>query len=202
VDYTKEKNFVAGGQTMWEELQRYRRMITLENGERVLLRPLNKDDGSALVKLFRKADDDDLAYFRNDVRDEALVVSWAENLDLSRVFPVVAVVQERIVGDATLHIGRRFNRHIGWVRIYLDHECRRKGIGTELIKTLIEIARRVGLQQIVAEIVSNQVQAIKAFEALGFKQEYRHADYYLFRDDETLDLVAYVLRLSPPPGKF
>ena len=187
---------------MWEELQRYRRMITLENGERVLLRPLSKDDGPALVKLFRKADDDDLAYFRNDVRDEALVASWAENLDLRQVFPVVAVVQERIVGDATLHIGRRFNRHIGWVRIYLDRECRRKGIGTELIKTLIEVARRVGLQQIVAEIVSNQVQAIKAFESLGFKREYRHADYYLFRDDETLDLVAYVLRLAPPPGKF
>lgn len=187
---------------MWEELQRYRRMITLESGERVLLRPLNKNDGPALVELFRRANDKDLLYFRNDVRDEALVTEWATKLDLTKIFPVIAMVQERIVGDATLHIGRKFNRHIGWIRIYLDREFRRKGIGTELIKTLIEVARRVGLQQIVAEIVSNQIQAIKAFEALGFKREYRHEDFYLLRDDETLDLITYVLRLAPPPGKF
>jgi RimJ/RimL family protein N-acetyltransferase len=187
---------------MWEELERYRRMITLQSGERILLRPLNKNDHQGLVELFRKASDDDLVHFRNDVRDEALVASWVDNLDLQWVFPVVAVAGERIVGDATLHIGQGFNRHIGWVRIYLASEYRRRGIGTELIKTLIEIARRIGLQQIVAEIVSDQVQAIKAFESLGFKKEYEHADYFLFRDNETYDLVVFVLRLSPPPGKF
>jgi RimJ/RimL family protein N-acetyltransferase len=187
---------------MWEELARYRKMVTLESGERVLLRPLKEEDGEALVALFRNASDQDVAYFRNDVRDEALVAAWAENLDLRRVFPVVAVANDRIVGDATLHIGQEVNRHIGWVRIYLDREFRRKGIGTELIKALIEIARRIGLQQVVAEIVSSQVQAIKAFESLGFQQEYTHRDYYLFRDNEAFDLSVHIRRLAPPPGKF
>lgn len=187
---------------MWEELERYRKVVTLESGERILLRPLNREDGQGLIKLFQKASDGDVALFRNDVRDEAMVASWAENLDLQQVFPVVAVAGERIVGDATLHVGRRVNRHIGWVRIYLDRGFRRKGIGTELIKTLIEIARRIGLQQVVAEIVSSQVQAIKAFESLGFQREYAHTDFYLLRDNEALDLVVYVRRLAPPPGKF
>jgi peptide alpha-N-acetyltransferase len=129
-------------------------------------------------------------------------MSWAEDLDLSQVFPLVAVVAEHIVGDATLHIGQGMNRHIGWVRIYLDRGYRRKGIGTELIKALIEIARRIGLQQVVAEIVSSQLQAIKAFESLGFQREYKHTDYYLVRDNEAFDLVVYVRRLAPPPGKF
>jgi RimJ/RimL family protein N-acetyltransferase len=187
---------------MWDELERYRKMVTLESGERVLLRPLKRDDGPALVALFQKANDQDVVYFRNDVRDDALVTSWAEQLELSRVFPMVALSGERLVGDATLHIGQGVNRHIGWVRIYLDREFRRKGIGTELIKALIEIARRIGLQQVVAEIVSSQVQAIKAFESLGFQREYAHTDYYLFRDNESFDLVVYVRRLAPPPGKF
>jgi RimJ/RimL family protein N-acetyltransferase len=187
---------------MWEELERFRKVATLESGERILLRPLKRDDGQGLIGLFRKANEQDVAYFRNDVRDEELVASWAEHLDLRRVFPIVAVVDERIVGDATLHIGQGVNRHIGWARIYLDREWRRKGIGTELIKTMIEIARRIGLQQVVAEIVSSQVQAIKAFESLGFQREYKHTDYYLFRDNEAFDLVVYVRRLAPPPGKF
>lgn len=185
-----------------DELERYRKLVTLESGERILLRPLNRDDGPALVELFQKASHQDVAYFRNDVRDKDLVTSWAEQLDLSRVFPMVAVADERIVGDSTLHIGQGSNRHIGWVRIYLDQAFRRKGIGTELIKALIEIARRVGLQQVVAEIVSTQVQAIKAFESLGFQHEYTHTDYYLFRESEAFDLVVYVRRLAPPPGKF
>lgn len=184
------------------ELRTYRRLITLQSGERILLRPLNENDGPGLIELFKRASDADLVYFRSDVRDEALVASWAENLDLGRVFPLVAVVEERIVGDATLHIGQRFNQHIGWVRIYLDRDCRRKGIGTEMIKTLIEVAHRINLQQIVAEIVSNQVQAIKAFESLGFKKEYRHEDYYILDNGEVLDLDVHVLRLASPPGKF
>jgi L-amino acid N-acyltransferase YncA len=187
---------------MWEELERYRKVVTLESGERILLRPLNRDDAAGLIELFHRASDQDVAYFRNNVRDEVLVTSWAENLDLRSVFPVVAVSGEQIVGDATLHIGQGVNRHLSWVRIYLDSKCRRKGIGTELIKTLIEIARRIGLQQIVAEIVSSQLQAIKAFESLGFQREYIHTDYYLFRDNEAYDLVVYVRRLAPPPGKF
>lgn len=187
---------------MWEELERFRKVVTLETGERVLLRPLMQSDGPALVEMFRDVRDEDAVYFRNDVRDEALVASWAENVNLQKVFPLVAVVDRRIVGDATLHIGQGINRHIGWVRIYLDREYRRKGIGTELVKTLIEIARRIGLQQVVAEIVSSQVQAIKAFESLGFKHEYTHTDYYLFRENEAYDLVVYVRRLAPPPGKF
>ena len=36
---------------MWEELERYRRVVTLESGERILLRPLKRDDGKALVGL-------------------------------------------------------------------------------------------------------------------------------------------------------
>ena len=183
-------------------LDRYRRVITLESGERILLRPLGPGDVQGLIELFRNARDQDIAYFRNDVRDEALVASWAEKPDVRRVYPLIAVSGDQIVGDATLHIGDGLNRHIGWVRVYLDVEWRRKGIGTELIKALIEAARRIGQQQVVAEIVGGQVQAIKAFESLGFRHEYTHMDYYLFRDNEAFDLVVYVRRLAPPPGKF
>ena len=187
---------------MWEELARYRKMVTLRCGDRILLRPLKESDGPSLVELFRNASDADTTYFRKNVRDEELVVSWAEKLDFGRVFPMVAVAHDRIVGDATLHIGEGFNSHIAWVHVYLDKEYRRKGIGTELIKALVEVARRIGLQQIVAEIVSNQTQALKAFESLGFKREYQHTDFYLFHENETFDMIVYVLRLSPPPGQF
>jgi hypothetical protein len=69
------RNPSKGGQTMWDELARYRKVITLESGERVLMRPLNRDDGEGLINLFRGASDQDTQFFRNDVRDEQLVAS-------------------------------------------------------------------------------------------------------------------------------
>ena len=46
-----------------------------------------------------------LEYFRSDAGDVAVVQSWVNNLDLRKVFPVVAVLDGTIVGDATLHFG-------------------------------------------------------------------------------------------------
>jgi len=189
-------------ETVWRQLEQYRMVKTLPGGLRVLIRPLTKDDKEQLIALFRDASDDDVEYFRSDVRDETLVANWVDMLDLRNVFPLVAVAEDQIIGDATLHLGKRYNRHVAWVRIYLAREYRRLGVGTLLLQCLIDVGRRMGLQQLIAEIVCNQVQAIKAFESLGFVQEYTHRDFFLHRHDDALDMNVLVLRLAEPAGKF
>ena len=104
----------------WEQLERYRQMRTLPDGSRVLLRPLTVDDREGLVNLFARASKEDLEFFRDDAADVAVVGSWVDNLNLRRVFPLVAVTDDQIVGDATLHFRERYHRHLAWVRIFLD----------------------------------------------------------------------------------
>ena len=157
---------------MLDQLATYRRLVTLNDGLRVLIRPLTKADKEQLLKLFADAPQEDLDYFRSDASDPDVVASWCDELDYAKVFPLVAVVNDQIIGDATLHIGSGYNRHVGWVRLYLDHEYRRRGVGGLMLSGLIDIARKIGLQQLVAEVVMNQVQVIKAFQNLGFKQEF------------------------------
>ncbi len=187
---------------VWEQLARYRHVKTLPNGARLLLRPLSKADKEGLVDLFARATEEDLEYFRSDAGDRAVVESWVDNLDLKRVFPLVAVVDGKIVGDATLHFGERYHRHIAWVRIFLDRAHRRQGIGMLMLRRLIDIARRVGLQQLYAEIVTTQPQVIKAFEDLGYRHEVTLRDYFLTSDGETLDMAVLVLRLVDHSGEF
>jgi RimJ/RimL family protein N-acetyltransferase len=187
---------------VWENLARYRYVKTLSNGKRLLLRPLTKEDKEGLKALFARASGRDLEYFRSDAGDPAVVESWVDNLDLERVFPLVAIVDDKIVGDATLHFGEHYHRHRAWVRIFLDRDYRRQGIGTLMLRCLINIARRVGLQQLYAEVLTNQPQVIKAFEDLGYQHEVTLRDYFITEGGDTLDMDIMVLRLVDHPGEF
>jgi RimJ/RimL family protein N-acetyltransferase len=187
---------------VWEQLARYRKVKMLADGSRLLLRPLTKEDKQSLVDLFERASKQDLELFRSDAGDSAVVESWVDNLDLKRVFPLIAIVDDKIVGDATLHFGEHYHRHRAWMRIFLDHNYRRQGIGTLMLRTLIEIARRVGLQQLYGEVLTTQHRAIKAFEDLGLRRVVTLDDYFITDSGDTLDMDIMVLRLVDKSGEF
>jgi RimJ/RimL family protein N-acetyltransferase len=185
-----------------EELARYRYVKALPSGKRLLLRPLSGDDKQSLMGLFARASRQDLEYFRSDAGDPAVVEGWVDNLNLRRVFPLVAIVDDKIVGEATLHFGEYYRRHRAWVRVFLDREYRRQGIGTLMLRCLIDVARRVGLQQMYAEVLTNQPQVIKAFGDLGYQHEVVLRDYFITDSRETLDVAIMVLRLVDHSGEF
>jgi RimJ/RimL family protein N-acetyltransferase len=187
---------------MQEILTSYRNVATMADGLRVLLRPLVPEDRDKLVELFAHTTAEDLRFLQDDVTDKELVASWAENLNYRKVFPLVAVANDRIIGDATLHFGKGPKRHLAWVRIYLAREFRRRGVGTQMIKSLISVARRAGVEQLIAEIVTAQSQVIHAFEELGFRHEYTFRDQFLAREGEAYDLAILILRLVEHTGQF
>jgi RimJ/RimL family protein N-acetyltransferase len=187
---------------VWQQLERYRHVKALPDGSRLLLRPLAKSDKEGLLDLFARASRQDLEYFRSDAADPSVVAQWVENLDLHRVFPLIAVVGDRVVGDATLHLGEHYHRHRAWVRIFLDRQYRRQGIGTLMLRCLDDIARRLGLQQLYAETLMNQPQVIKAFEELGYQHEATLRDYFITGSGETLDVAILVLRIVDRTGAF
>jgi RimJ/RimL family protein N-acetyltransferase len=187
---------------IWAQLANYRKMKTLPDGSRLLLRPLSKEDKEALVDLFARASEEDLKYFRDDAADPAVVESWVDNLDLKRVYPLVAIVDDKIVGDATLHFRERYHRHLAWVRIFLDQAYRRRGIGTLMLRSLVEIARTIGLQQLYIEVVSTQHNVIKALLDQGFQHEVTLHDYFMTSSGETLDMAVLALRLVDKSGEF
>ncbi len=69
----------------------YRRLVTLGDGARVLLRLLTAADRQALLDLYAPTTADDARYMRHDVRNPKLVESWIDEMDYDRVLPLVAV---------------------------------------------------------------------------------------------------------------
>jgi RimJ/RimL family protein N-acetyltransferase len=183
-------------------LSLYRQLITLPDGIRVCLRPLIPKDRDALIALFATLPAEETQYFRSKIADQSLVASWAESPDYASIFPLVAVVGDRIVGNSTLHMGKGYTRHTAEIRIFLAKDFRRHGIGSAIIKAQLEIARKIGLHQVIAEIVESRPQVIHAFERLGFERQFSWRDLFMTPEGETLDMVVLINFLKRRTEEF
>lgn len=180
----------------------YRQVFTLRDGARVLVRPLTAEDRQGLLELFLPVTAEDRHYMRHDVSNPGVVNAWIDNLNYEKVLPLVAEVNHRIVGEATLHFREGPARHRAEVRIYLAKESRQRGVGSRMLQGLIEMAKRRGLHILEVEIVSDQSQMIKAFNNLGFEIKCILENFCIFPDGELRDVALLVLRLKSSDNDF
>lgn len=178
----------------------YPKKVRLQSGTSVTIRPMVKDDADKLHAFFSRVPREDRLFLRDDVSIRDVIDSWTQELDYEKVLPLVAEVGGNIVGDATLH-RRKFGwtSHVGKVRLVIDKDYRGKGLGTVLIEELIDIAKKAGLEQLVAELMSNQTGALSAFKRLGFEKEAVFFNYVKDQMGEERNLVVMIknLRIEP-----
>jgi L-amino acid N-acyltransferase YncA len=179
------------------KIKNYRKFVNTSNRQRILLRPMTAADQEAVTDLFcNRAEESDVRFLKDDVRNPEVVARWFDEIDYDRVVPLLAFQGERLVGDATLHRGRGATRHIGELRIFLAREFRGVGLGMQLLRELIEIAREMGLHMLMAEIVSEELAVIKAFRKLGFVRHAEFDDYFMDPEGGLHDVSFMVLPLS------
>ena len=149
--------------------ERFPKPVKLEEGTRVILRPLIPQDEAALIEFFKAMPEEDLLYLRDDVKDPQVIKRWCQNLDYEVTLPLIADLEGKIVGDATLHQEKRGWRcHIGTVRVVIHPQYRGKGLATHLVGELCGIATDIGLVKLDAEFMAEQTRPIAIFEKLGF----------------------------------
>lgn len=150
----------------------YPKTATLKEGTEVRLRLMKRTDGPKLLEFFRALPEEDRLFLKEDVTDKQVIDRWVEELDYERVLPVLAEVEDRIVGDASLHFQReRWSRHCGKIRCVVARDFQRKGLGTILAREIFLHAVQKGLEMILAEMMDTQIGAMKAFQQIGFRQE-------------------------------
>ncbi len=180
----------------------FRQVVTLRDGARVLLRPLTPDDREPLLGLFLPVTKEELRFMRHDVSDPVIVNSWIDTLDYDTIFPLAAMVGDRMVGMGTLHFKMGASRHRGEIRLFLSKDFRRRGLGTKMSQALIDIAKRRSLYMLEVQAVRDLSNDIKAMEKVGFKVHCTFEDYYMLPDGELRDVVHMILRLRSQEGEF
>ena len=133
-----------------------------EDGERFTIRPMTHADGPALLEFFVQVPERDRRYLKEDVGSPDVVEKWARELDFSRVIPLLAVIGERVIGDATLHLSRSPARmHVGEMRVVVHPRYRGQGVGRHLMLKIAEVATDLGIEKLVFEIVENAEDAAR-----------------------------------------
>lgn len=152
-------------------VDRYPRPAKVRGDEEATLRPLDSTDAADLIKFFAEIPPQDRNFLKDNVEDPAVVEGWCDNIDLDRVFPLLALHNGRIVADATLHQTRTgWMSHIGKVRVVTHPDFRKQGLASAMVEELIKVAARSALQRVEAELVAEQKGARTAFGRMGFQE--------------------------------
>ncbi len=168
----------------------------LRDGRKLMIRPFAKDDSHSLYQFFQRLPADVRRFAWDDINDQELVKEWGENLDYSKVLPLVALDGKRVVADATLH--RREGsplRLVGRVKWLIDPEFRGQGLGTILIHHFIAIGKSNGLRHLTCMLISDlEADAVKTLAGLGFESQ-TLAGYGTDPDGNQHDMTLMVLKL-------
>ncbi|MEY2428518.1 MAG: hypothetical protein QOJ40_1403 [Verrucomicrobiota bacterium] len=160
------------------ELQKYPKEIKLKDGSKSKLRPLRKDDEKAFHEFFLAVPETERMFIKHRVTDPLVIRDWCRNIDLGRNLPLLALIDGKIVGDATLHqqLGG-WKRHIGRVSVLVLPQYRGRGLARALVSEIVNLARNLSLDKVEAEFIGGQEAAIKMFAMLGFSNLVRLEGY-------------------------
>jgi GNAT superfamily N-acetyltransferase len=159
-------------------LQKYPKEIKLKDGSKPKLRPLRKDDEKSFHEFFLAVPEPERMFIKHRVIEPQVIRDWCQNIDLGRNLPLLAVLDGKIVGDATLHqqLGG-WKRHIGRVSVLVHPKYRGRGLARALVSEIVTIAADLSLEKVEAEFIGGQETAIKMFALLGFSNLVRLENY-------------------------
>jgi GNAT superfamily N-acetyltransferase len=179
------------------ELQKYPKEIKLKDGSKSRLRPLRKDDQKGFHEFFMAVPEAERMFIKHRVTDPEVIKDWCQNIDLGRNLPLLAIMDNKIVGDVTLHqqLGG-WKRHVGRVSVLVLPRFRGRGLARALVTEIVSLARHVGLEKVEAEFIGEQEAAIKMFAMLGFSNLLRLDDYVKDMQAITHDYVLMGLNLK------
>jgi L-amino acid N-acyltransferase YncA len=179
-------------------VEAYPKAIMLQDGTKVVLRPLSAEDRVPLLNFFRRVPAEERHYLKEDVTSPEVIEDWTSNIDPSRVIPMVVLVGDEIIADATLHRSRSWAYcHMGELRVVVDPAYRNVGLGRRLIRELVDIADELGLQKVVIELEGHWKQpAIISAGSLGFRETARLGEWVRDYWGDYQDLVIMELPLT------
>jgi len=178
-------------------LKLYPKQVSLKDWTKVTLWPMKHHDEERLHEFFCRIPEEDRKLLKEDVANRAVVAEWCRRIDYNRVLPILAEAHGKIVGDATLH--RRQSgwlQHVGEIRVVVDPEFRRKGLGSLLIEDLMLLAIDSKLERLFVELIASEIGAVKAFERIGFERVAHLPGFARDRNNTSQDLLVLTADIS------
>ena len=179
---------------------KYSRDVTLKDGTKVHLRPSVKEDYENVWEMFSSLSKETLRFLPMRFTRER-VGEWFKEMDYEKVLPILGIVwengEERVIADASLEFSKlESRRHRAELGITVHDDYQGRGLGTEIIRHLIEIARSKCIKKLELLVVAKNERAIHLYERMGFiKEGHLRMNHYSYITDDYGDDIPMALFL-------
>ncbi|PIP93563.1 MAG: GNAT family N-acetyltransferase [Bdellovibrio sp. CG12_big_fil_rev_8_21_14_0_65_39_13] len=151
----------------------FRKEITLSDGTKVLIRPITVDDANLEWNFVHNLSQDARTFrFFGATKDlSPQMLHFFTNIDYVTHMALIAVINndgvEKEIAVARYICGN--SKSVCEFAIVVDDHWQHKGLGGELLKSLIEIAKAEKLSEMSGEILPHNQKMIDFIKELGFK---------------------------------
>jgi RimJ/RimL family protein N-acetyltransferase len=150
------------------------RIFSAKDGRRVVLRTPKWEDLEDLLELINSIVEEGAEISRNEKVSREAEIDWLSktlaSLEKDEIFFLVAEVDGKVIASSDIHPLRGFEKHVGVLGIIIKDGFRDVGIGTEMMKTLVEQAYKMGLRVLTLTVFATNKRAIHVYERVGFVQ--------------------------------
>ena len=177
--------------------------LKLEDKKPFICKPLGEKDRVQLEKFFRKIPRLDMEVFKDDVIKNENIENWFAN-PLNKKLVQLAVFREnKIVANATLHSEGIYWQKTAEIKVVVDPNYRRRGIGTQMFNILLAEGLKCGMQKLIIRYASDNKGVTKILENYGFKPEIT-LNYYLYDKKKNIhkDLIVASLNIVDWKRRF
>jgi RimJ/RimL family protein N-acetyltransferase len=149
------------------------RSLSLRDGREAVLRTPRWEDLDDLLDMINSLVEEKADIIRGEKVTREEEASWFSSV-LRRVetgeqFYLVAEVDAKVVANSEISQGSgSFDSHVGGIGIAIREGCRDVGLGTEMMRTLIEQAKSLGLKVLTLCAFATNERAIRVYEKVGF----------------------------------
>ncbi len=135
------------------------------------------------------------------VKEDTPILAELERQCFSRPWSQKALEEELTNPNAVFYVARRDGRVAGYAGMhcvagecYMDNvavfpEFRRQGAAAALLNALVEEAQRRGGEFLSLEVRPSNVQAVKLYAGIGFREEGRRRNFYSSPTEDALLLT-------------
>jgi acetyltransferase len=155
--------------------KQFETVIKLKHGTKVFVRPVKPEDVEKLYQMFdslSKETNHSRFFMRTRITRET-VEKWV-NVNYRDSMALIAIVnedgEEKIIADARFYLHKETGEAEGAI-VILDN-WQERGIGTKLLGYGIEVAKKMGIKKLTADISPENRRILHVIKKLGFQTKW------------------------------
>jgi RimJ/RimL family protein N-acetyltransferase len=173
------------------------KMVKLKDGRIATLEWIKEDDLPKLVEALNSVIlEGKFLFMNNEITDMEEERKWFQRSMKAGMLYLVARVNGKVVGGASIHPFTDKRSHVAEFGIFIRDGYRNVGLGTELTKAFVKVAKEHGFEILQLSVYATNKRAFHVYKKCGYKECGRLSHDIKFLDGTYTDRILMELPLT------